>query len=29
MDLGGLPALPGTLTPVWTELQHRISFPPQ
>ena len=29
MDLGGLPALPGTLTPVWTELQHRISHPPQ
>jgi len=27
MDLGGLPALPGTLTPVWTELQHRVARP--
>jgi predicted metal-dependent phosphoesterase TrpH len=26
-DLGSLPALPGTLTPVWTELQHRIAHP--
>jgi predicted metal-dependent phosphoesterase TrpH len=26
-DLGGLPALPGTLTPVWVELQHRITRP--
>jgi predicted metal-dependent phosphoesterase TrpH len=27
MDLGGLPALPGTLRPVWAELQHRIAHP--
>lgn len=27
MDLGGLPALPGTLTPVWGALQDRIHRP--
>ncbi len=26
-DLGGLPALPGTLTPVWSALQDRITLP--
>jgi len=27
MDLGGLPALPAKLTPIWEALEHRVQHP--